>query len=179
MTIPKINEICNCCGDSTQPILQLFNDKCFRIVEKDQVHGDFCLGNFAFPVDGYQCTGINLDINGGETTLFDNAIVNASPAELLEEEKLYARGILLRVIYPTNDNDGETLSTLDKSILVYIENVDQVGVTFPLYDLLTWFTNPKSDKVQDLINKIKIINPNTKYKIRVSGLVIYGKATKK
>jgi hypothetical protein len=38
------------------------------------------------------------------------------------------------------------------------------------------FTNPKSNDPEDLINKIEIINPNLDYVIKVSALVLFGKA---
>ena len=60
---------------------------------------------------------------------------------------------------------------------LYIENGESLaGIELPLYDLFTMFTNPKSNKTSELINKIKVVNPSTKFKIRVVALVIYGKA---
>jgi hypothetical protein len=50
------------------------------------------------------------------------------------------------------------------------------GIELPLYDLFTTFTNPKSNKASELINKIKVVNPSSKFKIRVVALVIYGTA---
>jgi hypothetical protein len=38
------------------------------------------------------------------------------------------------------------------------------------------FTNPKSNDPKTLINKIKVINPNADYKIKLIGLITYGKA---
>lgn len=175
--IPNLNEVCACCGGyEDQPLLQIFGDNCFRVVEGKSTHGEFCIGDFAFPVDGYQCTGLNVDIDGGEIVLFDNNVFAASPSQTLESEKLYVRGIMLRIIYPTNNTNGEEIQLVDKSVKLVMENADLISAEYPLYDFFTIFTNPKSNKAEDLINKIKIVNPNLLYKIRVSALVIYGKA---
>lgn len=175
--IPSLTEICTCCGGyENQPILQLFDDKCFRVVDGKDVHGEFCIKDFAFPVDGYSCVGLTLDLAGGELTLFDNQVGMVSP-NILESGKAYARGVMVRIVYPTYDEDGEALTLTDKTVKISIENAETLTSSeVPLYDLFTIFTNPKSNKVEDLINKIKIINPNLKYKVRVSALVLYGQA---
>lgn len=174
----NLNEICNCCGGTEkQPILQLFDDRCFRIVEGKDVHGEFCLKDFAFPVDGYSCVGLNVDLEGGEIVVFDNKLETLSPSSSLISGELYARGVLLRIVYPTYNTDGESLTLTDKNVKLYIENgEDLAGVELPLYDLFTTFTNPKSNRADELINKIKVINPNQKFKIRVMALVLYGTA---
>lgn len=173
-----LNKICDCCGGTDQqPLLQLFDDKCFKIVEGKDTHGEFCLKDFAFPADGYSCIGLNVDIDNGEIVLFDNKLETLSPSSNLISGELYARGILIRIIYPTYDTNGESLTLADKNVNLYIENgADLAGITIPLYDLFTTFTNPKSNKAAELINKIKVVNPNTKFKIRVVALVIYGTA---
>ena len=174
----NLNEVCDCCGGTeSQPILQLFDDRCFRVVEGKDVHGEYCLKDFAFPADGYSCIGLNVDTDGGEILIFDNKLDTLSPSSELISGELYARGILIRIVYPTYDNNGESLTLADKSMKLYIENGESLaGIELPLYDLFTMFTNPKSNKTSELINKIKVVNPSTKFKIRVVALVIYGKA---
>jgi hypothetical protein len=174
----NLNEVCDCCGGTeSQPILQLFDDRCFRVVEGKDVHGEFCLKDFAFPADGYSCIGLNVDTDGGEILIFDNKLDTLSPSSELISGELYARGILIRIVYPTYDNNGESLTLADKSMKLYIENGESLaGIELPLYDLFTMFTNPKSNKTSELINKIKVVNPSTKFKIRVVALVIDGKA---
>ena len=174
----NLNEVCDCCGGTeSQPILQLFDDRCFRVVEGKDVHGEFCLKDFAFPADGYSCIGLNVDTDGGEILIFDNKLDTLSPSSELISGELYARGVLIRIVYPTYDNNGESLTLADKSMKLYIENGESLaGIELPLYDLFTMFTNPKSNKTSELINKIKVVNPSTKFKIRVVALVIYGKA---
>lgn len=177
--IPNLDEICTCCGGyEKQPILQLFNDGCFRIVDGKDAKGDFCIKDFAFPVDGYTCLGLNLELDGGEITIFNNNLELFSPnVELLESGKSYARGVLIRIYYPTNDSNGEEIEFADKSVRVYIENAESlVGTDYPMYDLFAMFTNAKSNKLKDLINKIKIINPNELYGVRVTALVLFGNA---
>lgn len=174
----NLNEICDCCGGAEpQPILQLFDDKCFRIVEGKESHGEFCLKDFAFPVDGYHCTGLNVDLDGGEILIFDNKLDILSPSSNLISGELYARGLLLRIVYPVYDVDGEQLTLFNKKVKLYIENGENLsGIEIPIYDAFTVFTNPKSNLTEDTINKIKVINPNLNFKIRVNALILYGKA---
>lgn len=174
--IPNLTEICTCCGGyENQPILQLFDDKCFKIVDGKETHGEFCLKDFAFPVDGYSCVALNVNLEGGEIVLFDNQLDTISPL-VLESGKAYARGVLVRIVYPTYDEDGETITLTQKNVKLSIQNSEFNEIQVPLYDLFTIFTNPKSNSVEELINKIKIINPNLKYKVRVNALVLYGQA---
>ena len=84
---------------------------------------------------------------------------------------------MIRIIYPTYDTNGETIELVNKSVKISLENTDTLTATeYPLHDLFTIFTNPKSNKAEDLINKIKIINTNLLYNVRVSALVIFGKS---
>lgn len=176
--IPNLNEICTCCGGyENQPILQLFDDKCFRIVDQKETHGEFCLKDFAFPTDGYSCMSLNVELDGGEMTIFDNQTLAISPSGVLETDKLYARGVMIRIVYPTNDTNGEEIAFVNKSVKIEIENAEPlVSTQYPMYDFFMIFTNPKSNKTEDLINKIKIINPNLLYKIRINALILFGKA---
>jgi hypothetical protein len=174
--ITKLNEICNCCDDDQQ-ILQIFDDKCFKIVDGKETTGEFCLGDFAVPVDGYTCAHIAVELDGSEFILFDNKVGGLSPSGVLESGKLYARGILLKIIYPVNDSNGDEIEIYDKSVSISLENADTlIESIFPLYTFFSIFTNPKSNTTSDLINKIKIINPNLLYDIKISALVLFGKA---
>ena len=174
--IPKINNICDCC-DTDQPILQLFEDKCFKIADGAETKGSFCMGDIAFPSDGYSCLDINLGVLTGETTLFDNEIIAVgSPNSTLTSGQNYARGILIKITYPVNDDNAEEISILDKSVELWIEDVASLTYKkYPLYNLFVLFTNPKSNDPSELINRIKIVNPNS-YKVKVTGLVIFGEA---
>jgi hypothetical protein len=176
--IPNLNQVCDCCGGSeSQPLLQLFDNKCFKIVDGKTTSGEFCLSDFAFPVDGYSCANLNIELDGGEYTLFDNQTGMISPNAVLETGKLYARGVLVKITYPVNDENGEEILLVDKSINIAIQTADTlVETVYPMYNLFTIFTNPKSNKAEHLINKIKIINPNQDFKIRISALVLFGQA---
>ena len=176
--IPNLNDICTSCGGyGNQPILQLFDDKCFKIIDGKETIEDFCMKDFAYPVDGHSCVKLNVELSGGEITLFDNKIIPMSPAGILESGKLYARGVMVRIIYPTKDINGDELTFTDKSVIITMEDAETLTTSeYPLYDFFTIFTNAKSNKTKDLINKIKIVNPNTSYAIRVSALVIFGEA---
>jgi hypothetical protein len=175
--ISNLNDICDCCGGDNQPILQLFNDKCFKVVDGKEARESFCLNDFAFPTDGESCVGLTGTVDGGTVALFDNNVIPESPAQVLQSGRLYARGILLKVTYPANDNNGEEITIANKSVSLVIEKASTLEVTeYSLYNFFAIFTNPKSNKISDLINKIEIINPNLDYQVRVSALIVYGLA---
>ena len=175
--ISNLNDICDCCGGDSQPILQLFNDKCFKVVEGKEARESFCLNDFAFPTDGESCVGLTGTVDGGTVVLFDNGVVPESPAQLLQSGRLYARGILLKITYPANDNNGEEILIANKSVSLIIEKASTLEVVeYSLYNFFAIFTNPKSNKISDLINKIEIVNPNLDYQVRVSALIVYGLA---
>lgn len=177
--VPNLNDFCDCCGGDSQPILQLFNDKCFKVVDGKEARESFCLNDFAFPTDGESCVGLTGTVDGGTVVLFDNNVLiqQSSPAQLLDSGRLYARGILLKITYPANDNNGEEIAIADKSVTLLIEKADTLEVTeYSLYNFFAIFTNPKSNNPSDLINKIEIINLNLDYQVRVSALIVYGLA---
>lgn len=178
MAIPNLNDICDCCGGyENQPYLQLFNDKCFKIVDQKDIQGEFCLGDVTLAVDGYQCVGLNLETGGGTLTIFDNQVIINSPSQILESGKAYARGVLIKITYPIYDNNSEEILLSKKSVKISIERAsDMQSLEYPLHNLFVMFTNPKSNDPEDLINKIEIINPNLDYVIKVSALVLFGKA---
>jgi hypothetical protein len=172
----SLNDVCTCCGGyENQPILQLFDNKCFKIVNTSEKGCEFCLGDFAYPVDGHSCIGLNVSSNGGAITVFDNDLdpLNTDP---LESEKLYARAALIRIYYPTNDSDGDELQYTDKSVVLRMTNYQGFESEFPVNDVFTIFTNAKSNVQSDLINKIRIINPNLNYEVRVVAMILFGKA---
>jgi hypothetical protein len=118
---------------------------------------------------------LNVAADGGSITVFDNELdpLNTDP---LESEKLYARAALIRIYYPTNDKDGEEIPYVDKSVTLRLTNHQGFEFDVPLNELFTIFTNAKSNVQSDLINKIRVVNPNTNYEIRVVALVLFGKA---
>lgn len=174
--LPLINNICDCC-DNNQSILQLFDDKCLKIVEGANITGSFCMNDFAFPTDSHSCTNYTLS-SGEEYTMFDNGILTTgSPTMDLVSGNLYVRGVMIKIVYPTNDDNGEEISIVDKNVELWIEDAETLQYKrYYLYNLFTMFTNPKSNNPNTLINKIKVINPNTDYKIKLIGLIVYGKA---
>jgi hypothetical protein len=118
-----------------------------------------------------------LNVLTGETVLFDNEILTVgSPSVTLTKGNTYARGIMIKITYPINDDNGEEILITDKNVELWIE--DAATLTYkrlPLYNLFVMFTNPKSNDPAQLINRIKIVNPN-EYKVKVTGLIIYGEA---
>jgi len=175
--IPNLNEICECCGGyENQPLLQLAGNKCFVIANGNETDGEFCLKEFAYPVDGHNCINLNATVSGEEITIFDNQLETLAPGDNLTSGKLYARGIMLKVTYPTTDINGEDIPYVDKSIQVITIDSALVETEYPLHNLFTIFTNPKSNDPEKVINKIKVYNPNTNYAVRISALVLFGEA---
>lgn len=173
--IPNLNEICDCCGGyENQPILQLFDNKCFGIADGKDVTEEFCLKDFAFPTDGYSCIGLTVQNDGGTATLFDNQL--PIPLVILESGKAYARGILLKITYPTNDLNTEEISIINKNVILNIETYDGTLTSYPLYNFFSIFTNPKSNDPSQIINKIELSNPNVDYSVRISALILFGTA---
>ena len=171
----SLNDVCTCCGGyENQPLLQLSDKKCFEIVNTSESGCEFCLGDFAYPVDGHTCLALNVPSNGSAVTIFDNSLdpLNVDP---LPSESLYARAALVRIYYPTNDDDGEEIQYVNKSAKVRITNYQGFETDLPVNDVFTIFTNAKSNVQSDLINKIRIINPNSNYTIRVTAMVLFGK----
>lgn len=176
--IPTVDKICSNSYNDEQDILQLFDDKSFKIVSGADITGQFFLDTFAFPSDGHGCISVNLEMNGGEKIIFNNEVLTiGSPPEDLESGKLYIRGILLKICYPTQDDNGDEINIEDKKVQLWIEDAASLEFKLlPLYNFFALFTNPKSNNPEDLINRIKIINQNKLYKIKVTGLIIYGEA---
>lgn len=171
----NLNDICDCCGGSDDQLsLQLFNDKSFGITDGKSILEDFSIGDFAMPVDGHTCVSLNIESAGGTYVVFDNNL--SIPPVPLDSGKGYARGLLLKITYPTNNSNSEEILISDKSVDLTIETFDGISTTYPLYNLFIMFTNPKSNDPAKLINKIEITNPNTDYVIRITGLVILGTA---
>lgn len=177
MALNEIKDICGS-GEENQPILQLFDNKCFTLVDGKDAKSMFCLDDFAFPVDGHSCISIDLSINGGEHILFDNNIsIMGSPIEPLTEGSAYIRGILLKIEYPKLDSNGEEIDLTDKNVDLYIQNASSSEyVAYPLHNLFALFTNPKSNSPTELINKLKIVNMSSEFSVNMTGLLIYGKA---
>jgi hypothetical protein len=164
----------------TKPIMTLI-DQCFVVGDCDKTLAEFCLDEFAYPVDGYQC--YNLEIPKScegcldeSITLFDNEITIVSPSEDLNKEKLYARGILLYIDYLFEDSNGEEVPLKDKKAWITITNADEDECTYPLYNFFSIFTNPETVDPSDFINKIVVTNPSTKYSFNVRALVILTKS---
>lgn len=164
----------------TKPIMTLIN-QCFVVGDCDKTIAEFCLDEFAYPVDGYQC--YNLEIPRScegcldeSLTLFDNEITIASPSEDLNSEKLYARGILLYIDYGGLDLNGEEVAMQNKKAWITITNASNEACTYPLYNFFSIFTNPQTVDPSDFINKIVVTNPSTKYSFNVRALVILTKS---
>lgn len=169
-----------CSTVSVKPLLTLI-EQCFTISDQDKVTAQLCLDDFAYPVDGKQCIGLEVpkSIEGAEDqslVLFDNGITIASPAEDLDKNKSYVRGVLLKIVYLTEDENSEEVPLLSKKCFITITNALGEECTYPLYNFFSIFTNPETVDPQDFINKIVVTNPSTKYSFKVDALLIYTKS---
>lgn len=173
------NGLCSCSTVVTKPLLTVI-DKCFVISDCDKVIGKLCLDDFAFPVDGSQCIRLEVPKStpGAQwesLTLFDNKITVASPSEDLDNEKLYVRGLLLKINYLHEDSNSEEVQLIDKKASISITNATLEECNYPLYNFFSIFTNPVTLDPLDFINKIVVYNPSTKYKFEVDALILYTK----
>jgi len=162
-----------------KPLLTL-KDQCFVVSDQDKITAQICLDDFAYPVDGKQCISLEIpkSIAGAEDeslTLFDNKITISSPAEDLDPNKSYVRGIILKVEYSVEDENSEEVPLASKKSFITITNALGEECTYPLYNLFSIFTNPETLDPEDFINKIVISNPSTKYSFKVDALVFYTK----
>lgn len=175
-----LTSLCDCCGsETTQDVLQMFNDGCLKVVEGSKTTEDFCFKDFAFPVDGSTCATVTLEVDGGEHTIYDNDILSYTvpePDTDFATGLIKARGVMIRIMYPTLDLDGETIPIQDKKVQLQMEDAYGIISTYPLHDLFMHFVNPHSNKAADVINKIKIINSNTNYKVKIHALVILARS---
>jgi len=171
--IPKLDEICDCCGGyGLLKILQLFDDKCFKIVEGTKTQSVMCLDSFAYLAENHVCNGSVLQ-SGEDITLFESTLL--SPAASLIEGKIYPRAIMLLIKYPAEVESGADLALKDKNVTLSITNSNGEETDYPLHTLYMWFGNPISDSADDLINKIKLTNPNADYDITFESIVIWNK----
>lgn len=169
-----------CSTVSVKPLLTLL-EKCFTISDQDKVTGQICLDDFAYPVDGRRCVGLEVPktaegAKDESITLFDNEIEITSPSEELDPNKSYARGIILKIVYPTQDENLEEVPLVSKKCFITITNSLGQECTYPLYNFFSIFTNPETVDPEDFINKIVITNPSTKYNFYVDALIIYTKS---
>ena len=118
-----VNNLCACSTVASKPLLTV-NDQEFVIGDGADTIGKFSLKDFAFPTDGKQCMQLEIpkSISGAQwktLTLFDNEIdinFQASPAEIIDHDISYVRGILLKIKY----QEEEEVSVKDTE---HIENI--------------------------------------------------------
>ncbi len=178
MAIPKITDICADCDDNTD-ILQLSNNQEFTIIEggSGSATGGISLKDFGYPSDGYTCIHLDLKVNFGEIEIFNNDLSSVgSPSIELEEGSQYARGVIINIEYPKLNDNGEEIDIVDKNVELWLQDSQLLEYKqYPLHNLFMLFTNPKSNDPIQLINKIKIVNPNALFEVKVKGLIIHGK----
>ena len=172
------------CGTITSKPLMTLIDQCFTVSDCDKISAQFCLNEFAFPVDGHKCFSLEVpkSIQGAldeSIVIFDNEIIitssPSSPIQELDKEKPYARGVLLYIDYQKEDSNGEEVELQDKKAWITITNANDEECTYPIYNFFSIFTNPSTLDPSDFINKIKVTNPSDNHSLYVKSLVVFTK----
>ena len=94
---------------------------------------------------------------------------------ILDQNANYSRGCLIYVDYPSSMNDGEDLIPADKTCQIEIFDRENNKQTYPVSEFFSHFSNPVTRNADQLINKIQIHNPSTRFCIKVKGMIIYVK----
>jgi len=162
-----------CDGEPIKNTLQLINN-CFSIFDREKLIASFCdFKNFGFPVDGFSLIDLTVCANSTET-LFDNKleeIPEIDDAYLLDNNKSYARGILLVVQY------SKTIEpALHTSTLTLIDRPATGSFSLPIGEAFSYFANPDEITAGNLLNKLQITNSHEAANIKVKGLVLFTKS---
>jgi len=94
---------------------------------------------------------------------------------ILDENASYSRGCLLYIEYPMRMNDGGDLIPADKTCQIQIFDREDNLTTYPISEFFSYFANPITRNADQLINKIQIHNPSSRFCIKVKGMIIYVK----
>jgi hypothetical protein len=171
-----------CAGDPTKKVLKLV-DQCFNIVNAGVTEAKFCsLADFLYPVDSQLlidfevCANESLSIFDNQLELIPNSTPSGTPTYSLLNDRVYVRGLILYVDYPTIDKNGNDIDPQTVSCELEIVKRDNSTETYPLCQVFAHFANPQTQNAELLINKINIVNLNLNYSIKVKGLIVYVKS---
>jgi hypothetical protein len=171
-----------CAGDPTKKVLKLL-DRCFVIINQGTTEAKFCeLSKFLYPVDSQLlvdfevCAEESLSMFDNQLELIPNSTPSSTPTYSLLSDKVYVRGCIIYVEYPTIDKNGDDILPENASCEIEIVKRDGSSEIYPLCQFFSHFANPQTQTADMLINKINIINPNTTYSIKVKGLIVYVKS---
>lgn len=95
---------------------------------------------------------------------------------VIANDRNYVRGCILYVKYPTKDKNGDDILPADYECKIKFTNRLFETFEVPLHQFFAHFANPETRGADSLINKLEIYNPNSKFSIKVTGLVIYTKS---
>lgn len=152
-------------------LLILFK-KCFTVIYRDKFYQQICLDDLAYPLDGVENYDRILK-PGDSLQLFDNDF-DTSPNPELKDKHPVARGSIIYMEYPIEDEFGEEIQLENKK--AFIDITDSKGNTFtqPINELHVQLNNPVSSQSEDIINKIEVRNEQS-FEIYLEGLVFYNK----
>jgi hypothetical protein len=169
-------EICN--GDPKKNSLKLI-DKCFSIFKKEQQLAAFCeLGKLNYPVDGFSVIDVTL-CPQEPYSVFDNQLQTITQVNTkfpLNENKAYARGVMLWVDYPMSTDAGSEISPADLHVLYQtVDHTNTNQMTVYMHEFYSHFSNPYATDATQLINRLVLVNPNLDFSVRLKGMVIFAK----
>jgi hypothetical protein len=163
-----------CDGEPIKNTLQLINN-CFSVFDREKLLASFCdFKNFGFPVDGYSLVDLTVCGDGTEV-LFDNSlqsIVAVNNAYPLDENKAYARGILMVIQYPAGTSIFPSSYT---STLTFYDRPATGTFDLPVGEAFSYFANPDATTADKILNKLEITNTNANFSIKVKGLILFSK----
>lgn len=195
-----------CAGDPTKKVLKLLDRcfSIFNGAKKESSFCE--LENFIYPVDSSLsidfevCAGETLVVydNSTDTVLpldpsntpsnyplgeSDEYIPNDSidPSNtptyhVIPNDRNYVRGCILYVKYPVKNKLGDDILPADYECKINFTNRLNEEFTIPLHQFFAHFANPETRDANSLINKIEIVNPNSNYSIKVTGMIVYTKS---
>ena len=193
-----------CAGDPTKSVLKIL-DRCFSIFNKSKTDATFCeLQNFVYPVDSHQT--IDFEVCAGETlSIYNNGldgIISSTPSGMpldyplgtntefmlhegpsntpvyyiVSNDRVYSRGCILYITYPTSDKNGNDIDQGNLSAIISFTDKNLTETAYPIGDFFAHFCNPSTRNAKNLINKIDVTNPNANFSIKVKGLIVYVKS---
>jgi hypothetical protein len=152
-------------------LLILF-EKCFAVVQDEKFYQQICMDDLAYPLDGVE----NFDrilYPGDKVKLFDNEFDTPPTPELRDKHPL-ARGSIVYVEYPIENDFGKEIPLENKSCFVHVQDYNQNNFTNPVNELHCQLNNPVTSDPNLIINKIEVENPQD-FQIYVEALVLYNK----
>jgi hypothetical protein len=160
-------DLANICNGINNTMNLELVDGCFSIVKGANILSELCcFKGLVSPVDGFRRTTEQIESNSS-FVIFDNKF-DVSPSNSL---RLQTRGFIIFVGYPTIDDAGIEIDDSELNLIIRITNNNGESFDVPFYLFYSVLNNPITTDVDNLINKVEIIN-NNNYTVNASILTI-------